>query len=91
MPEDVLETLENMAYIIRQCEGKAQVVLTSPQMLEDAAEEIRHLRAKVDALLVAVHNELDEPRLSYTTIDRHRKELPEVWDAIYDAIGIRGR
>lgn len=46
--EDISQDLKDMAHIIDMAQGRAEVIMTSGSMLEEAHQEIERLRADRD-------------------------------------------
>lgn len=46
--DDISESLKDMAHIIDMAQGRAEVIMTSGSMLEEAHQEIERLRADRD-------------------------------------------
>jgi hypothetical protein len=54
--EDIVKDLENWAYIVDQCQGKANLVMLSGHVFQSAADEIKRLREAGDNLALGIRN-----------------------------------
>lgn len=88
--DDISENLKDMAHIIDIAQGRAEVIMTSGSMLQDAHEEIERLREALNSIISIYSNPGQYPEFHRYQRSGLRYEWPALCRAIENAMTVTG-